>query len=111
MDVAFIYLLVFQLLAAIFPEHRHMFEQYLLKCNAYPSKNNEGEFMNELVENVISELRYIKNDWDESVEDDELRRGSTVLRRLLIDKELAQALRAAGFNSNPKLEASTLDPI
>jgi hypothetical protein len=67
--------------------------------------------MNELVENVISDLRYIKKDWNESVEDDELRRGSTVLRRLLIDKELAQALRASGLNSNPMLEASTLDPI
>ena len=65
----------------------------------------------ELLEIVADDLRYLKQEWHESVEDSALRRGSAVLRRLLVQNELQRAWRMAGFASQPIVTASTLEPI
>jgi len=65
---------------------------------------------NELIERVAEDLIHLKNDWNDTVEDDVLRRSSPVLRRFLIGKELPRALRAAGLSSQAIIETSTLEP-
>ncbi len=62
----------------------------------------------ELVHTVASDLRYLREQWDEQVDDDSLRRSSTVLRRLLVDNELQRAWKAAGFSKEPTIAASAL---
>jgi hypothetical protein len=62
--------------------------------------------------NVVAEdLGYLKSEWNQSVEDAALRRGSTVLRRLLVDGELQRAWKAAGFTREPTITCSTLAPV
>jgi hypothetical protein len=65
----------------------------------------------ELIQVVTADLRYLKSEWNESVDDDALRRGSTVLRRLLVDGELQRAWKAAGLEKEPVVTCSTLKPI
>ena len=55
--------------------------------------------------------RYLTVEWNENIEDDALRRGSTVLRRLLVDGDLQRAWRVAGFERTPRITCSTLRPI
>lgn len=66
---------------------------------------------NYLVQTVKKDLQYLRDEWTQGIDDDSLRRSSTVLRRLLVDNELLTAWRQAGFVKQPKLEASTLDYI
>lgn len=66
---------------------------------------------NELLKIVAEDLCYLKRDWNESVEDSDIRRGSTVLRQLLVQNELQRAWRMVGFESQPIITASTLDFI
>lgn len=65
----------------------------------------------ELIRIVASDLRFLESEWDETVDDDSLRRTSPVLRRLLVDNELQRAWKAAGFDREPQIEASTLSSI
>src|SRR5581483_5614044 len=62
----------------------------------------------DLLEVVVSDLIFLHEEWDEEVDDHSLRRSSTVLRRLLVDNELQRAWKAAGFEREPVIEASTL---
>ena len=64
----------------------------------------------ELIRLAKSDLVFIARDWDESVEDDSLRRSSGVLRRLLVDDQLGKAWRAAGLAKQPRVEAADLEP-
>jgi uncharacterized protein (DUF2164 family) len=64
-----------------------------------------------LVEVVTEDLAYIRDDWNEQIEDAALRRGSVVLRRLLVDGELQRAWKAAGFEKEPTVRAATLDSV
>lgn len=64
----------------------------------------------ELIEVVSSDLLHLKYDWNDTVEDDVLRRSSPVLRRLLVDKDLVRALRAVGLTPQAKIVTSTLEP-
>lgn len=64
-----------------------------------------------LVSSVVSDLRYIDRDWNGRVDDDSLRRGSTVLRRLIVDADLGKAWRATGHQGEPMIDASSLDPV
>jgi hypothetical protein len=65
----------------------------------------------ELLEVVASDLIYLKREWGQDIDDDSLRRGSTVLRRLLVNGELQRAWKSAGFSKEPQLTASSLTPI
>ncbi|MGE0367891.1 MAG: hypothetical protein AB7P53_02985 [Candidatus Dadabacteria bacterium] len=64
--------------------------------------------MNVLIETVSEDLLHLKKDWIDSVEDDVLRRSSIVLRRLLVEKDLPRALRAAALPSQAIITSSTL---
>ena len=66
---------------------------------------------NDLVQIVSEDLQYLKEEWNESVEDSALKRGNTVLRRLLVQNELQRAWRAVGLPSQPLIRASALKPI
>lgn len=62
--------------------------------------------------NVIhSDLCYIRDEWDDKIDDDKLRRDSTVLRRLLIDGDLLRAWRIAGFSEQPTIVSPSLSGI
>ncbi len=65
----------------------------------------------ELLQIVVEDLFYLREQWNESIEDSALRRGSAVLRQLLVQNELQRAWRMAGFKSQPSITASTLEPI
>jgi len=65
----------------------------------------------ELLEVVVADLQFLRDDWDSSVDDHSLRRSSPVLRRLLVDNELQRAWKAAGFEKEPSIVASTLEPL
>ena len=74
----------------------------------------KDEFMpmpDDLMEVVAADLRHLKSDWNESVDDDSLRRGSTVLRRLLVQGDLQRAWRGAGFADEPMINCSNLQAI
>jgi len=61
-----------------------------------------------LLRTVAEDIRYLRERWDGTVDDDELRRASTVLRRLLVDNELQRAWKAAGLGGEPQVAASSL---
>ncbi len=63
----------------------------------------------ELIRGVVSDLKYLKSDWNQTIEDDSLRRASTVLRRLLVYGDLQKAWKAAGFEKEPKIKAVDLN--
>lgn len=65
----------------------------------------------DLLEVVVSDLIFLHEEWDEEVDDHSLRRSSTILRRLLVDNELQRAWKAAGFEREPVIEASTLQHL
>src|SRR5215831_12619563 len=62
----------------------------------------------QLVNIVKEDLQYLQKEWDENIDDASLRRGSTVLTRLLVQNELQRAWKAAGFDKEPKIIASNL---
>ncbi|MER3423875.1 MAG: hypothetical protein C4293_12225 [Nitrospiraceae bacterium] len=66
---------------------------------------------NQLIEVVADDLRSLKREWTESIDDGSLRRGSTVLRQLLVQNELQRAWKAAGFEREPQIKSSSLAPI
>lgn len=65
----------------------------------------------DLLEVVVSDLIFLREEWDEEVDDHSLRRSSTLLRRLLVDNELQRAWKAAGFAREPIVKASTLQHL
>ena len=65
----------------------------------------------ELIKTVVEDLHYIKDEWGQNIDDAHLRRGSTTLRRLLVDGELQRAWKAAGFAKEPIIPTATLSFI
>jgi len=65
----------------------------------------------QLLNIVAADLRYLREEWDETIEDDSLRRRSTVLRRLLVQNELQRAWKEKGFPEEPRIISSTLTPL
>jgi hypothetical protein len=59
----------------------------------------------ELIRTVKSDLRYLRGEWNQDVDDDTLRRSSTVLRRLLVDNELQRAWKMSGAPKQPIVKA------
>jgi hypothetical protein len=60
---------------------------------------------------VAADLKFLRDEWDNDVEDHSLRRSSTVLRRLLVDGELQRAWKQAGFEREPRIATAVIDPI
>jgi hypothetical protein len=64
----------------------------------------------DLVPTVVEDLHYISDEWAEDISDGALRRGSTVLRRLLVQGELQRAWLAVGFEREPSITSNVLMP-
>jgi hypothetical protein len=58
----------------------------------------------EQIQTIVEDLQYLK-DWGGKISDSEARRGSAVLRRLLVEDGYGKAWRAAGFPAEPKVMA------
>jgi len=54
---------------------------------------------------VVEDLQYLREGWGKEISDPEARRGSAVLRRLLVEDAYGQAWRAIGFPRQPKVIA------
>ncbi|MBZ2169331.1 hypothetical protein [Marinobacter sp. F4216] len=61
------------------------------------------------VEVVIEDIEYLRDQWAEGATDPELRRGSAILRRLVVEKYLGHAWRAMGHEKDPKIQTTDLD--
>jgi hypothetical protein len=66
---------------------------------------------NEFLAAVGSDLAFLRDDWDESVEEQSLRRSSNVLRNLLVEDGLGRAWRMVGQPKEPEVEAIDLSHI
>lgn len=64
--------------------------------------------VDELLATVVSDLRYIRDEWKEDISDDALRRGSGVLRRLVVHNDLQRAWKIARFEREPTIPCSVL---
>ncbi|QSO46711.1 hypothetical protein [Alicyclobacillus mengziensis] len=62
-----------------------------------------------IIKTVYEDLLYLKEEWDESIEDSSLRRNSNVLRMLLVDDYFSKAWRIVGFKRQPTISATDLD--
>ena len=65
----------------------------------------------QLLRVVASDLRFLREEWDQDVSDDTLRRTSTVLRRMLSESDILRAWKAAGLGPQPKIHAPSLTPL
>lgn len=61
------------------------------------------------IEVIIEDIEYLRDNWAEGATDPELRRGSAVLRRLVVEKYLGHAWRAMGHPKDPKIVCIDLD--
>lgn len=66
---------------------------------------------NELIQIVAEDIRYLQQEWHDLIPNHALRRGSTVLRRFLVDGDLQRAWKASGFTGQPEIIAASLDGI
>lgn len=58
---------------------------------------------------VVEDLEHLRDDWGPGLTDPQARRGSAVLRRLLVEGVYGQAWRNAGFTKEPKVVAVTIE--
>lgn len=65
----------------------------------------------DLILTVAADVRFLSNEWDQRVDDDSLRRSSSVLRRLLVENDLQKAWKAAGWAKEPLIRATSLQPL
>ena len=66
--------------------------------------------MDELIRVVVSDLDYLASTWNQqSITDDDLRRGSTQLRSLLVEGNLLRAWRKFGLLNQPNIIAPRLE--
>jgi hypothetical protein len=63
----------------------------------------------ELLALVKSDLAFLEDEWDESIDEQSLRRSSTVLRNLLVYDGFGQAWRLTGERGEPQIEAVDLN--
>jgi len=63
------------------------------------------------VDTVASDLTFLREEWDEDIDDDSLRRSSAVLRILLVDGAYGRAWRLVGLDKEPLLVAVDLDSV
>ena len=61
--------------------------------------------MNELCRSVAEDVQYLAAEWNQDVTTAALRRGSSVLRRLLVNDDFLRAWKAAGILGRPTIEA------
>ena len=59
------------------------------------------------VHTIVQDLIYLRK-WMTDPPDDEIRRGSAILRRLLVERELGNAWRSLGYEKEPRIAAMDL---
>lgn len=64
-----------------------------------------------LTKTVVQQLRYLRNEWNQSIELDDVIRNSNVLRMLLVDDNLGKLWRLCGYTYPIRLRAFTLSRI
>ena len=64
----------------------------------------------EIVRIVADDLQYLRKEWNGDIDDPALRRGSTVLRRLLVHGDLQRAWKGLGLAGEPKIEGFSVEP-
>lgn len=67
--------------------------------------------INTLLEVVTSDLQYLKANWTPEVDDHSLRRGSTILRMLLVEGNLQRAWKSVGMKGKPTIIAPRLEVL
>lgn len=65
----------------------------------------------ELLQYVYDELLFIQNNWDNKIEDSNLRRNSNILRELLVNGKLLRAWKEIGFARQPTIITPTLELV
>ena len=65
----------------------------------------------EQIRTVVEDLEYLRDTWTGTIPDTEIRRGSAILRRLLVEDELGRAWRAAGNAQQPTIPAADLEAM
>ncbi|OAJ71555.1 hypothetical protein A7976_08590 [Methylobacillus sp. MM3] len=65
----------------------------------------------ELVRTVKADIIYLRQHWDQTVDDDSLRRASPIFRRLVVDNDLQRAWKDAGQPREPQIQSPTLEGI
>jgi hypothetical protein len=63
------------------------------------------------IEVVAEDLEYLRTAFGPDISDPDIRRGSAVLRRLLVEGVFGNAWRSAGFERQPSLIAVDLDSV
>ncbi|WP_148896788.1 hypothetical protein [Geothermobacter ehrlichii] len=58
---------------------------------------------------VAQDIEYFANDWNENATEASIRRGSPILRRLLVERILGKAWRAVGKEKEPIIVGVNLD--
>lgn len=58
---------------------------------------------------VIEDLEFFRDEWVDEITAAEVRRGSAILRRLLVEGYLGKAWRAAGYEKEPNIVGVNLD--
>lgn len=63
----------------------------------------------ERIKTATEDLVYLREEWDEEVDDSSLRRSSVILRRLLVEGEMGRAWRDLGLAKQPIVTAPSLE--
>jgi len=60
---------------------------------------------------VIEDLEHLRDEWGPNIQDPDIRRGSAVLRRLLVENVYSRAWRDAGFERQPTVIAVDINKM
>ncbi|MFC1928380.1 hypothetical protein ACFLXK_02095 [Chloroflexota bacterium] len=71
----------------------------------------KASFQDEVLRTVMEDLLYVTKEWKKDIDDDQLRRDCTVLRRLLIEDNLGRVWRKVGFRKQPRILTPVLNII
>jgi hypothetical protein len=63
---------------------------------------------NQEIKIVAEDLEYLRDGWGPDIPEPDIRRGSAILRRLLVESAFSEAWRSAGFKNQPKIIAVDL---
>lgn len=62
-----------------------------------------------LIKTVLSDLNYLREEWDQNIDNDSLRITSPILRRLLVEDQFGRAWRMLGLEKQPLIDAPDLE--
>jgi len=65
----------------------------------------------EEIKHVAEDLVYLRDEWGGNIQEAQIRRGSGILRRLLVEDDYGKAWRSVGFKGEPSLLAVSLEGL